>query len=131
MRLRVSSRQQLLRFEYLDPRFVRYNKTKFAPLALSVEYNRDSTITRFFRSAIDRGTMGIVQRLDEKGNPIDIFGVSRMMRNPAARGRFVAITRWMPRAAVFSVLITPWLYGRWVAMFRLIASKLPTVAITN
>jgi outer membrane protein insertion porin family len=75
MRLRVSSRQQLLRFEYLDPRFGRYNKTKFAPLALSVEYNRDSTITRFFRSAIDRGTMGIVQRLDEKGNPIDIFGV--------------------------------------------------------
>jgi len=75
MRLRVSSRQQLLRVEYLDPRFARYNKTNFAPLALSVEYNRDSTITRFFRSAIDRGTMGIVQRLDEKGNPIDIFGV--------------------------------------------------------
>ncbi len=36
---------------------------------------RDSTITRFFRSAIDRGTMGIVQRLDEDGNPINIFGV--------------------------------------------------------
>jgi len=74
MRLRASRRQQLVRFEYLDPRFVRYDKTQFAPLAASVEYQRDSTITRFFRSAIDRGTMGIVQRLDEKGNPINIFG---------------------------------------------------------
>ena len=74
MRLRASRRQQLVRLEYLDPRFVRYNKTQFAPLAASVEYQRDSTITRFFRSAIDRGTMGIIQRLDEDGNPIDIFG---------------------------------------------------------
>jgi outer membrane protein insertion porin family len=74
MRLRASRRQQLVRLEYLDPRFARYNKTQFAPLAASVEYQRDSTITRFFRSAIDRGTMGIVQRVDEKGNPIDIFG---------------------------------------------------------
>lgn len=75
MRFRASRRQQLVRFEYLDPRFARYNKTQFAPLAASVEYQRDSTITRFFRSAIDRGTMGIVQRLDEDGNPINIFGV--------------------------------------------------------
>jgi outer membrane protein insertion porin family len=74
MRLRASRRQQLVRLEYLDPRFVRYNKTEFAPLAASLEYMRDSTITRFFRSAIDRGTMGIVQRLDEDGNPINIFG---------------------------------------------------------
>ena len=74
MRLRASRRQQLVRLEYLDPRFARYNKTQFAPLAASVEYQRDSTITRFFRSAIDRGTMGIVERLDEHGNPIDIFG---------------------------------------------------------
>ncbi|HEY2964179.1 MAG TPA: POTRA domain-containing protein, partial [Pyrinomonadaceae bacterium] len=74
MRLRASSRQQLVRLEYLDPRFARYNKTDFVPLAASVEYQRDSTITRFFRSAIDRGTMGIVQRLDENGNAIDIFG---------------------------------------------------------
>jgi len=74
MRLRASGRQQLVRLEYLDPRFARYNKTEFAPLALSLEYQRDSTITRFFRSAIDRGTQGIVQRLDEDGNPIDIFG---------------------------------------------------------
>jgi outer membrane protein insertion porin family len=75
MRFRASQRRQLVRFEYLDPRFARYTKTQFAPLAASVEYQRDSTITRFFRSAIDRGTMGIVQRLDEKGNPINIFGV--------------------------------------------------------
>jgi len=74
MRLRASRRQQLVRLEYLDPRFARYNKHDFAPLAASVQYQRDSTITRFFRSAIDRGTMGIVQRLDEDGNPIDIFG---------------------------------------------------------
>jgi outer membrane protein insertion porin family len=74
MRLRASRRQQLVRLEYLDPRFARYNETQFAPLAASIEYQRDSTITRFFRSAIDRGTMGIVQRLDEDGNPIDIFG---------------------------------------------------------
>lgn len=74
MRLRASRRQQLVRLEYFDPRFARYNKVQFAPLAVSVEYQRDSTITRFFRSAIDRGTMGIVQRLDEDGNPIDIFG---------------------------------------------------------
>ena len=76
MRLRASRRQQLLRLEYLDPRFARYNQVQFAPLAASLEYQRDSTITRFFRSAIDRGTMGIVQRLDEDGNPIDIFGVN-------------------------------------------------------
>src|SRR5882724_3215693 len=74
MRLRISQRQQRLRFEYIDPRFARYGKHKFAPLSLSVEYQRDSTITRFFRSAIDRGTFGIVQRLDENGNPIDEFG---------------------------------------------------------
>ena len=74
MRLRASRRQQLVRLEYFDPRFARYNKIQFAPLAASVEYQRDSTITRFFRSAIDRGTLGIVQRLDEDGNPIDIFG---------------------------------------------------------
>ncbi len=74
VRVRGSRLQQLVRLEYLDPRFARYNKTQFAPLAASVQYQRDSTITRFFRSAIDRGTMGIVQRLDEEGNPIDIFG---------------------------------------------------------
>jgi outer membrane protein insertion porin family len=76
MRLRGSKRKQRLRFEYFDPRFARYSEHQFAPLALSVEYQRDSTVTRFFRSAIDRGTMGIIQRLDENGNPIDEFGVN-------------------------------------------------------
>ncbi len=75
MRLRVSSQQQRLRFEYLDPRFMRYGERHFAPLGLSIEYQRDSTVTRFFRSAIDRGTLGIVQRLDAKGNPLDDFGL--------------------------------------------------------
>ena len=37
MRFRASGRRQLVRLEYLDPRFVRYNKTQFAPLAASVE----------------------------------------------------------------------------------------------
>ena len=75
MRLRASPLQQLLRFEYVDPRFARYGERRFAPLAFSVEYQRDSTVTRFFRSTIDRGTNGIVQRLDENGNPVDVFGV--------------------------------------------------------
>jgi outer membrane protein insertion porin family len=74
VRVRGSQRQQLVRFEFLDPRFARYRKTQFAPLALSLQYLRDSTITRFFRSTIDRGTFGIVQRLDADGKPIDEFG---------------------------------------------------------
>ncbi len=74
MRLRASARQQRVRFEYIDPRFAWYGKRQFAPLALSVDYQRDSTLTRFFRSAVDRGTMGITQRLDENGNPINEFG---------------------------------------------------------
>ena len=75
MRLRVSSRQQSVRFEYIDPHFASYGARQFAPLTISAEYRRDSTVTRFFRSTIDRGTFGIVQRLDAKGNPIDEFGV--------------------------------------------------------
>src|SRR2546423_13129955 len=75
IRLRGSQRQQLVRFEFLDPRFARYRKDQFAPLAVSLQYLRDSTITRFFRSTIDRGTFGIVQGLDAKGNPIDVLGV--------------------------------------------------------
>ncbi len=74
VRVRASQRQQLLRFEFLDPRFARYGKRQYAPLALSLQYLRDRTITRFFRSTIDRGTFGIVQRLDAKGNPIDVLG---------------------------------------------------------
>ena len=75
MRLRISQRQQLVRFEFLDPRFFKYGKRQFAPLGLSLQYLRDSSITRFFRSTIDRGTNGIVQRLDAKGNPVDRFGM--------------------------------------------------------
>src|SRR5207245_2068135 len=74
IRVRASQRQELVRFEFLDPRFARYGKKQFAPLALSVQYLRDSTITRFFRSTIDSGTFGVVQRLDAKGNPIDLLG---------------------------------------------------------
>jgi len=75
MRLRISQRQQLVRFEFLDPRFFKYGKRQFAPLGLSLQYLRDSSITRFFRSTIDQGTNGIVQRLDAKGNPVDQFGM--------------------------------------------------------
>lgn len=74
MRLRASGKQQLVRLEYLDPRFARYGKRQFMPLGVSLEYQRDATVTRFFRSAIDRGTLGIVQRLDEEGNALDQFG---------------------------------------------------------
>jgi outer membrane protein insertion porin family len=73
-RVRASNRQQTLRLEYLDPRFQRYGENQFAPLALSAQYQRDTTVTRFFRSTIDRGSFGIVQRLDENGKPIDEFG---------------------------------------------------------
>jgi outer membrane protein insertion porin family len=74
MRLRMSQRQQLVRFEFLDPRFFQYRKRDYAPLGMSVQYLRDSSITRFFRSTIDQGTNGVVQRLDEHGNPVDQFG---------------------------------------------------------
>ncbi|HEY0323303.1 MAG TPA: POTRA domain-containing protein [Pyrinomonadaceae bacterium] len=73
-RARFSRRQQLLRLEYFDPRFRPYGDFQFMPLSLSVQYQRDSNITRFFRSTIDRGSQGIVQRVDEEGNPIDEFG---------------------------------------------------------
>ncbi|HEY0384616.1 MAG TPA: BamA/TamA family outer membrane protein, partial [Pyrinomonadaceae bacterium] len=73
-RIRASNRQQTLRLEYLDPRFQRYGTNQFAPLALSAQYQRDTTVTRFFRSTIDRGSFGIVQRLDENGKPIDELG---------------------------------------------------------
>src|SRR5262249_45712626 len=63
-----------VRFELIDPRFIRYGRRQLAPLAVSVQYLRDSSITRFFRSTIDQGTNGIVQRLDKNGNPVDQFG---------------------------------------------------------
>ncbi len=74
LRTRDSRLQQLLRLEYLDPYFQRYGKRQFAPLTFSAQYLRDLTITRFFRTTGDRGSFGIVQRLDQKNNPIDITG---------------------------------------------------------
>ncbi|MGI9105810.1 MAG: POTRA domain-containing protein [Pyrinomonadaceae bacterium] len=74
LRTRASRRQQLFRLEYFDPRFRTYGQTKFSPLTISAQYQRDINVTRFFRSTIDRGNFGIVQRLNEEGNPIDEFG---------------------------------------------------------
>ena len=73
-RMEVSQRQQLVQFDFIHPRFMRDSKKRFSPLTLSLQYQRDSTVTRFFRSSFDRGTFGIVQRVDEEGNPIDEFG---------------------------------------------------------
>ena len=74
-RVRWSQRQQLVQFDFINPRFIKdAGRGRFAPLTLTAQYQRDSTVTRFFRSAFDRGTFGIVQRVDENGNPIDEFG---------------------------------------------------------
>ena len=78
-RIRVSQRQQLVQLDFSDPRFMNDGKTdkgyiRYAPLKLTALFQRDSTVTRFFRSAFDQGTFGIVQRVDEDGNPIDFFG---------------------------------------------------------
>jgi outer membrane protein assembly factor BamA len=73
-RVRMSQRQQLVQLDFLNPRFMRDGEKRFAPLTFSAQYQRDSTVTRFFRSAFDKGTFGIVQRVDEDGNPIDEFG---------------------------------------------------------
>jgi len=74
IRTRFSGQQQLARLEYFDPRFRRYGEKDFAPLTFSVQYQRDTSVTRFFRSNIDRGVNGIVQRFDEEGELIDEFG---------------------------------------------------------
>ncbi len=74
LRTRASRRQQLLRLEYFDPRFRAYGRQRFSPLNISAQYQRDINVTRFFRSTIDRGNFGVVQRLDEEGRPIDEFG---------------------------------------------------------
>ncbi|REJ75923.1 MAG: hypothetical protein DWQ47_09840 [Acidobacteria bacterium] len=77
--VRVSQRRQLVQFDYVNPRFLsdgrdENGKKQWAPLTLSAQYQRDSTVTRFFRSTFDEGTFGIVQRVDDQGNPIDEFG---------------------------------------------------------
>lgn len=73
-RVRWSQRQQIVGLDFVNPRFLRESKNRFAPLTISAQYQRDSTVTRFFRSAFDQGTFGIVQRVDTNGNPIDDFG---------------------------------------------------------
>jgi outer membrane protein insertion porin family len=73
-RVRVSRLQQLVQIDYLNPRFMPDGKNRFSPLTFTAQYQRDSTVTRFFRSAIDKGSFGVVQRVDEEGNPIDEFG---------------------------------------------------------
>ena len=70
IRVRASGLHQLVRLEFHDPRFRSYGQSKFSPLTISAQYQRDVSVTRFFRSTIDRGTSGIVQRLDEEGRPI-------------------------------------------------------------
>ena len=80
-RVRASQRQQLVQFDFINPRFLKDGRAaddsiRFSPLTLSAQFQRDSTVTRFFRSTFDRGTGGIVQRIDENGNPIDEFGGS-------------------------------------------------------
>lgn len=73
-RIRWSARQQLVQFDFIDPRFLKDGKNRYTPLTVTLQYQRDSTVTRFFRSAFDRGTFGIVQRIDANGKPIDQFG---------------------------------------------------------
>jgi outer membrane protein insertion porin family len=72
--VRVSRLQQLVQLDFINPRFMSDGKNRFAPLTVSASYQRDSTVTRFFRTTFDSGTSGIVQRVDEEGNPIDEFG---------------------------------------------------------
>ena len=77
-RIRASRLQQLVQVDFTDPRFVHdpraASPSSFAPLTLSAQYSRDTGVTRFFRTTLDKGTLGIVQRLDANGNPLDEFG---------------------------------------------------------
>ncbi len=78
-RVRASRLQQNVQIDYINPRFLNDGKTeggaiRYSPLTFTAQYQRDSTVTRFFRSTFDKGTFGIVQRVDVEGNPIDEFG---------------------------------------------------------
>ncbi|HVG38098.1 MAG TPA: POTRA domain-containing protein [Pyrinomonadaceae bacterium] len=87
IRVRASQRQQLLRLEFFDPRFRRYGTpTRFSPLSISAQYQRDTNVTRFFRTTIDRGNGGLVQRLNEKGEPIDITCAENDLANCPTTG---------------------------------------------
>ncbi|MEZ5345559.1 MAG: POTRA domain-containing protein [Pyrinomonadaceae bacterium] len=77
--IRWSQRRQLAQIDFFNPRFIPDGKNengqkRYAPITFTAQYQRDSTVTRFFRSTFDQGTFGIVQRIDENGNPIDEFG---------------------------------------------------------
>ena len=79
--VRWSQRQQLVQVDFLNPRFIsdgedEDGRKRYAPLTFSAQYQRDSTVTRFFRSTFDQGTFGIVQRIDENGVPIDEVGTA-------------------------------------------------------
>lgn len=71
---RVSRRQQQVQLDFTNPRFLREADGRFAPLTVTAQYLRDTGVTRFFRTTLDKGAFGIVQRLDAEGNPIDEFG---------------------------------------------------------
>jgi outer membrane protein insertion porin family len=73
-RIQMSQRQQLIQLNFTNPRFMQEADGRFAPLTFTAQYLRDTGVTRFFRTTLDKGAMGIVQRLDEEGNPIDEFG---------------------------------------------------------
>lgn len=74
-RVRISRLQQLVQVDFLNPRFMRdKGENRFSPLTITAQYQRDATVTRFFRSTLDKGNFGIVQRLDDNRNPIDVFG---------------------------------------------------------
>ena len=73
-RVKVSQKQQLVQFDFINPRFIHDGEKRFAPLTVSFQYQRDTTVTRFFRSTFDKGTFGIVQRVDANGNPVNQFG---------------------------------------------------------
>lgn len=79
VRVRTSRLRQLVQFDYVNPRFLRDGSgpdstPRFAPLTVTAQFQRDTTITRFFRSAFDKGTFGIVQRIDANGVPVDELG---------------------------------------------------------
>ncbi len=75
LRARASRQHQLFRLEFFDPRFRSYGQTKFSPLSISAQYQRDVSVTRFFRTTIDRGNFGVVQRLDAEGRPVNELGM--------------------------------------------------------
>lgn len=83
LRVRASQRRQLVRIDYFNPRFQRYGERLFAPLTISAQYQRDTSVTRFFRSTIDRGSGNIVQCLDNQGRPVFCDDLSARAGEPS------------------------------------------------